>query len=61
MGEAKLAGYNALTDAYIPKEYYMMDRVIHDMEKGPIDYTLVAEDDKRPNDLCVYRKGIAEL
>lgn len=56
--EAKVAGYEPLTIPYIPKEYYLMERVISDMKRGRTDYAVVVEDEKHPNDLCVYRKNI---
>jgi hypothetical protein len=48
-----------LTYTYAPNEYFMMDRVIRDMKKGyrHIDFAVVTEDDKRPNDLAIYRKN----
>jgi hypothetical protein len=54
--EAKDSGYKPLTYPYMPKEYHMMKRVMDDMERGDIDYALVNENEKFPEDICVYRK-----
>lgn len=52
---AEKEGYKPLTDPYLPHEYYLMERVIRDMRRGDIDYTLVNETDDK-NAICVYRK-----
>ena len=62
--EARANGYRPLTYDFSPKEYHMMQKVINDMRRTPdgatpIDYVLVVEDEKHPNNICVYRKNIS--
>lgn len=52
---AKAEGYKPLTYPYKPQEYSLMDRVIRDMKRGPIDYVLVTESENL-NDISVFRK-----
>jgi len=53
--KAQIAGYYPLTHDYYPKEYHLMEKVIHDMKKGSIDYELVATAE-RQDLVSVWRK-----
>jgi hypothetical protein len=52
--EAEAAGYRALTSRYyLPKEQWMLDRVLADMKRANVDHVLV----KDPPGVAVWRRA----
>lgn len=56
--EALKLGFNhQLTDAYEPYEYWMLDKVMLDMNRGGLPFALVVKNrEKYPDRICVFRK-----
>lgn len=50
-----------LAGPYTPDEYHLLDRVVKQLTKdGRIAYAYVNEDEKRPDEITVFRKTSGE-
>jgi hypothetical protein len=58
VAQAGARGYQALTYACFPDEYYILNNVVKDMERYDTDYVLVHENVDR-DAIAVYRKNLA--
>jgi hypothetical protein len=47
-----------LAGLYAPSEYWMLENVIKDMNRGRIPFAIVIEHADYPAHLSIYRKGV---